>query len=154
MMTLEQKATNADTLKHIQEVRNALNVFVKELLDRGQQHDLSKLESPEVEAFTEFTPKLAATTYGSPEYEEFRKAMKPALDHHYAKNRHHPEHFKNGISDMTLIDVVELFADWRAATKRHHDGNLRKSISINGERFSMSPQLVKIFENTADLFDE
>ena len=31
-------------------------------------------------------------TYGSDEYKACLTEMKPALDHHYAANRHHPEH--------------------------------------------------------------
>lgn len=152
-LTLEQQATNYATMRHIERVRSLLNKIVVELLDRGEAHDQSKLESPEVEAFTEFTPKLAGSTYGSPEYDAFRKALGPALDHHYAKNRHHPEHFKSGIDDMNLVDLIEMFCDWKAAGERHNNGNIRKSIEVNAKRFEMSQQLVKIFENTADLLD-
>jgi hypothetical protein len=77
--------------------------------------------------------------------------MKPALDHHYANNSHHPEHYKNGIDDMSLLDLVEMICDWKAASERHNNGNIRKSIEVNGKRFEMSPQLIRIFENTADL---
>lgn len=153
-LTLEQKATNYDTFRHIERVRNLLNLVIVELLKRQELHDQSKLESPEVEAFTEYTPRLSTSTYGSPEYNAFKAAMKPALDHHYANNRHHPEHFKNGIFDMNLVDLIECLVDWKASSERHHDGNIRKSIEINGNRFNMTPQLVKIFENTAaELFD-
>lgn len=151
-LTEQEKATNYDTFRHIERVRNLLNVMVCELLTRGQLHDQTKLESPEVEAFTEFTGKLATSTYGSAEYEGFRKAMGPALAHHYAHNRHHPEHFKNGVDDMTLIDVLEMLCDWKAASERHNDGNIRKSIEKNADRFGLSPQLVRILENTAEMF--
>lgn len=150
-LTETQKATNYDTFRHIERVRNLLNDMAYLLLVRGQMHDQSKLRSPEVEAFTEFTSKLATCTYGSAEYEGFRKAMKPALDHHYANNRHHPEHFKGGVDDMNLIDVLEMLVDWKAASERHNDGNIRKSIEKNADRFSLSPQLVRILENTAEI---
>jgi hypothetical protein len=153
-LTLEEQATNFQTLKHIMRVRDILALFASQLLERGSVHDQSKLERPEVELFTEWTPRLAASTYGSAEYEAMRKELAPALAHHYAKNRHHPEHWKNGIADMNLIDLIEMFCDWKAATERHHDGNLHKSIEKNAGRFEMAPQLVKIFENTAKLFDE
>ena len=152
-LTLEQKATNYETFRHIERVRNLLNLFVRHLLARGEQHDQSKLAPPEVALFTEMTPTLAASTYGSPEYEEFRKRLGPALAHHYAKNRHHPEHHKHGVDDMNLIDLVEMFVDWKAAGERHHDGNIHKSIEKNANRFGLSPQLVRILENTAELFD-
>lgn len=151
-LTLEQQATNYETCKHIQLVQKNLHYVVAGLLERAELHDQCKLGSPEVELFTEYTPKLAACTYGSDEYEGFKKAMSVALTHHYAKSRHHPEHFKNGINDMNLIDLIEMFCDWLAATTRHNDGNIRKSIEINGNRFGMSPQLIKIFENTAEEF--
>lgn len=152
-MTLSEneKATNYETFRHIERVRNLLNVCIKELIKRGELHDQTKLESPEVEMFAEYTPKLAASTYGSEEYKKFLEAIKPALDHHYANNRHHPEHHKNGINDMNLLDLIEMLCDWKAASERHNDGNIRKSIEVNANRFGMSPQMVKIFENTADV---
>ena len=153
MLTIEQKATNDATWRHIWRVRELLNNCIKTLIDRGHNHDQSKLDTPEVEAFTEFTPKLAASTYNGKEYNEFKEAMKPALDHHYAHNRHHPEHFKDGVNDMNLIDVLEMMCDWKAAGERHNDGNIRRSIEINANRFGLSPQLVNILENTADLLD-
>jgi len=153
-LTIEQQATNYATMRHIERVRNLLNLFVQALLSRSELHDQSKLSSPEVEAFTEFTPKLATSTYGSAEYEGFRKALGPALAHHYARNRHHPEHHREGVSDMNLVDLVEMFCDWKAAGERHNDGNILKSIRHNADRFSLSPQLVRILENTAAMLDE
>jgi hypothetical protein len=148
-LTPEQKACNYETMRHIERVRNLLGKAVCDLLLRAEQHDQSKLGSPEVEAFTEFTPKLATTTYGSSEYEGYKKAMAPALAHHYARNAHHPEHYKNGVNDMTLFDVLEMLLDWKAAGERHNDGNILRSIEKNTDRFNLSPQLVKILENTA-----
>lgn len=143
-----------ETLKHIEMVRNYLRMFTDALTLRGVKHDASKLESPELEIFTECTPKLASLTYGSPEYNESLKELKVALEHHYAGNRHHPEHFTKGIEDMTLIDIVEMLCDWKAASLRQHDGNLLKSIELNAERFGYDRQLKQIFLNTAKLLDE
>ena len=151
MLTTEDKATNYDTFRHIERVRNLLNQCVTDLMRRGELHDQTKLDSPEVEAFTQYTPKLAGCTYGSDEYKGYLAAIKPSLDHHYAHNRHPPEHHKNGVNDMNLLDIVEMLCDWKAASERHNDGNIRKSIEINATRVGMSPQLVTIMENTADL---
>jgi hypothetical protein len=151
MLTTEEKATNNDTFRHIERVRNLLNRCVADLLNRGEAHDQTKLVCPEVAIFTEFTPKLSGSTYGSLEYNAFLEKMKPALDHHYANNSHHPQHYKNGINDMNLLDIIEMLCDWKAASERHNDGNIRKSIEINADRFGISPQLTKVLENTADL---
>jgi len=146
MLTAEEQSTNCETLTHIQYVRNLLNVFVVQLLDRSARHDRS--ENPELKTFVKYTPKLAASTYGSDEYKRFLEEMKPALDHHYALNRHHPEHFVNGVEGMDLIDLIEMLADWKAATLRHNNGDINKSIEINAKRFNISPQLVTILLNT------
>jgi len=148
-LTLEEKATNYETMEHIHTVCHYLNLFIKEMLDRCEKHDQSKLCSPEVEIFTEFTNKLAGTTYGSDEYKKHLRSMKPTLDHHYANNAHHPEFYINGMEGMTLIDLIEMFADWVSATKRHKDGDIFKSIEINQKRFGYPDMLKKIFVRTA-----
>jgi hypothetical protein len=117
-------------------------------------HDSSKLEEPEKAAFDEFTPKLAATTYGSPEYQESLDGLGEALKHHYANNSHYPEFHKDGVRDMHLVDIVEMFCDWQAATERHADGDIMKSIDINQKRFGFSDDLRDIFRNTATLLVE
>lgn len=140
--------SSKDTLEHIRTVNKVLGKFVMELLGRGQNHDATKLRAPEKEIFDEYTPKLKGSTYGSDEYKAFLKEMKVALDNHYALNHHHPEHYEDGVNDMDLIDLIEMICDWKAATERHADGDINKSILINKDRFKMSDQLVKIFQNT------
>ena len=136
------------TLRHVETVRNHLNLCVRELLERGEQHDHSKLQSPEREAFDEFTEKLRGSTYGSPEYKQFLEDLKFPLAHHYATNRHHPEHHANGVQGMTLIDVIEMVCDWRSSSMRHTDGDIFKSLPINQKRFGYSDDLAQIIENT------
>lgn len=138
-----------ETLKHIRRVQEIISMFVFDLTTRGNIHDNSKLEEPELSCFVENVYKLASLTFPSPEYQASKDALKPALEHHYARNRHHPEHHKNGIDDMTLQDLVEMFCDWKAASERQNNGNILKSIQHNGREFKMSEQLIKIFENTA-----
>lgn len=117
-----------ETRKHIARVNELLHLVVKLLLDRGDVHDASKLADPEVETFAKVTERLSGLTFGSQEYDDCLLEMKPALDHHYAKNRHHPQHFPNGVTGMTLIDVVEMLCDWKASSERQHDGNILKIV--------------------------
>ena len=153
-LTLEQQACNYETYEHINWVQHFIQILVKDLLDRAIKHDQSKLDTPEVELFAEHTHKLSGMTYGSPEFNECKKLLGPALEHHYANNRHHPEHFPDGIEGMNLLDLIEMFCDWKASSLRHNDGNLLKSVEINAKRFKMTKQLKQIFENTAELIDE
>lgn len=152
-LTTDEKATNHETWTHINQVREFLQKMAYALIDRALAHDQSKLKHPEVQIFTEFTAKLAGLTYGSDEYKQCLKDMGPALTHHYARNRHHPEHFADGVNDMNLLDLVEMLCDWKAATLRHNDGNLNKSLEINAKRFSIDSQLARILHNTARLLE-
>lgn len=79
-----------DTLTHSRRVDELLLQMIAELQDRVTKHDLSKIQSPEKEMFDEFSSKLKDSTYNSEEYKGFLRDM-PALPHHYANNRHHPE---------------------------------------------------------------
>ncbi len=137
-----------DTLEHIKRISQLLNKMVLELMCRMQGHDASKLRSPEKEIFDIYTPKLKGSTYGSEEYKVFLKEMQGALNNHYEFNHHHPEHYQKGVDDMDLIDLVEMLCDWKAATERHANGSIDKSIIINKDRFGLSDQLVSIFQNT------
>lgn len=142
------------TMLHIEEVRKNIRWFTDKLTSRGVNHDKSKLRSPEVEAFAEHTPRLEYLEYGSEAYERELEELQTTIDHHYAKNRHHPEHFDNGINDMTLVDLVEMLCDWRASAKRNKNGNLLKSIEKNAKRFHIDSQLKQILVNTAKSIDE
>jgi hypothetical protein len=179
---MEENEARLETLKHIDNVKKMIRKIINQLELRGRLHDASKLVEPEVSTFNIYTEKLKNSTYGSEEYKQFLKEMKPALDHHYKENRHHPEHFKkfvcNGcfreydnlpercccgysqfqeepnMDQMNMIDLMEMFCDWKAATLRHSNGDLMKSIEINSERFKISPQLQRIFKNSVKLFEE
>ena len=151
-MTLDE--CRVETQKHIDKVRKYIRFFTDKLTSRGENHDASKMESPEVELFAEHTERLAEIEYGSDEYKKELEELQPALEHHYAVNRHHPQHFPNGINDMNIIDIVELIADWKASSERYNNGNLLKSIEINAKRFNMDEQLTQILMNTARMMDE
>jgi hypothetical protein len=118
---------------------------------RGREHDSSKLEPPEKAIFDVYGPKLRGLTYSADpdsEYQQCLRQMDEALEHHYKHNDHHPEHFENGIRDMNLIQLVEMFCDWVAATKRHDDGDIRRSIYENADRFGYGDELRQILLNT------
>jgi len=138
----------ADTLAHIKRVNTLLIEAAATLIHRASVHDNSKLVDPEKAIFDEFTPKLKGSTYGSDEYKGFLVSMKIALDHHYANNSHHPEHYPNGVDGMNLFDLLEMLLDWKAATERHADGDIAKSLEINRGRFKLSDQTVAVLDNT------
>lgn len=141
--------SSADTLRHIRRVDELLKQCVVQLLHRGTVHDASKLADPEKATFDEFTPKLKQVSYGSPEYKACTDAMDEAIQHHYAHNSHHPQHYPAGIHGMDCLDIVEMLADWKAAGERHSDGCLIRSVQINRAKFGMQEQLVEMLLNSA-----
>jgi len=145
-----------DHLRHVERVRELIGGFIAELAERARGHDASKLtDQCEREGFSGAFHRLRGLTYGSPEYKaqlEDPKVGGPltsAVHHHRAANRHHPEFHENGVLDMDLVDLDEMFADWVSACDRHDDGDIFKSIEHNEKRFGMGPVLTAVFVNTA-----
>lgn len=144
-----------DTQRHIDRVGYFLREAAQQLCIRAEKHDASKLQSPEKEYFDEYTPRLASLEFGTPEYTQNIQDLKPALEHHYANNSHHPQFYEDGVNGMDLFDLIEMFYDWKAAGERGKPGtgDIFKSIDINAERFGISKQLKKILINTANRYN-
>lgn len=142
--------STADTLDHIGNVQARIRECTNNLIVRAERHDKSKLSEPEKSAYDNLMRFKSSheMVYGSPDYAEGLKILGPALDHHYAVNSHHPQHHEHGIAGMTLLDLVEMLADWRAAGERYKDGSITQSLAHNKERFGISDQLATILENT------
>ena len=141
--------STVDAKLHIEKIRDTFNnLVIPELTKRAELHDQSKLENPEKETYDKYIPKLKEVKYGTPEYDAIKEEMaKGGLNHHYSVNRHHPEHFENGIKDMTLFDIIEMYFDWHAASLRSDTG-FEKGLLMNIERYNISDDLRQIFINT------
>jgi hypothetical protein len=118
-----------ETHEHIAEVRGRVLAVAQDLIDRADRHDRSKLE-----------------------YKAFLGGMGEGLSHHYEANDHHPEHFPGGVQDMNLVQVIEMLADWKAATMRHVNGSLQRSIVQNADRFGYGKEFMALLLNTATYF--
>jgi hypothetical protein len=147
-----------DTQAHIERVQWFIGEAIANLEDRLALHDKSKLVEPELSAFDIATPKLAHMEYGSDEYKQSLADLGPALAHHFEHNDHHPEHYENGCAGMSLMALIEMLCDWRAASERvkqRADGDtyLKKSfeegLAYNQERFGYGDELAGILLNTA-----
>mgnify|MGYP003611546514 CR=1 FL=1 len=140
------------TIKHKTLVLGYILRFCCKLIYRGVVHDYSKLGFFEGSSYGRYLPELKDMNYGSEKYEQVLKKFQPAIDHHYLLNRHHPQHFKEGYSGMNLLDLTEMFFDWKAASrKKIGTGSLEKSLSINVDRFKMSEDISKIMHNSLDI---
>ncbi len=104
-----------ETWEHIHAVQCYMLEIVEDLTERAWRHDQSKLVSPEIEVFDRVTPRLRGMTYGSDEYKATLAEMGDGLLHHYNENDHHPEHIDGTLGWMSLVQLVELLCDWKAA---------------------------------------
>lgn len=138
-----------DTLEHIKRVGQLLAEDIDYLAYELSTHDASKLQEPEKSAFDRETPLLKQLEYGSDDYKKALARLGIALAHHYKVNAHHPEHYETGIKGMSLLQILVMLNDWKAASERHATGDIYKSIEINQQRFGYSDELKQIFLNTA-----
>jgi hypothetical protein len=147
-----------ETLTHVRRVGDFLADAAANLVRRAAKHDHSKVCAPEKAVFDEMTPRLARLTYGSQEYLDSVQELGPALEHHFQENDHHPEHYEDGVAGMSLMALIEMLCDWRAAserTKQRADGDeyLKRSFAdglrYNQERFGYGDELARVIENTA-----
>lgn len=138
--------------EHIRNVQIYLGDVVSELYSRIIYHDITKYGDKELPLVVN-KAKLDTLPYMSDEYKAALESVQEAVQHHYRNNRHHPEFWKDGIRDMTLIDLMEMLADWKAASQSTAGGNILQSIKKNRERFGISPELEKILVNTVIYLD-
>jgi len=58
---------------------------------------------------------------------------------------------KPSLDWMNLIQLLEMLADWKAASERHANGNLARSIEVNTARFNMTVAQVELLRSTAEM---
>lgn len=142
------------TLAHKFWIMCYISKFCLKLFYRALKHDLSKFSKAEMRGFAKHITELKNTTYGSEEYKVMLKELKPTIQHHYQHNCHHPENHKHGVYDFDLYDLVEMFYDWKASTKRSVNGNMEKSIRFNQKRFKINDDVIMIYFNTNKKIDQ
>jgi hypothetical protein len=133
--------------EHIATVEAWMGRAIQSLANRAIMHDQSKFQEPERSGFQAMTAdaRLKELTYGSDEYRAVLREHKPTIQHHYERNDHHPEHYGAGTMAMSLLALIEMLCDWKAST----DGDLRRSIEVNQQRFGYSDELRSILVMTA-----
>ena len=142
------------TENHKNNVKNIMDVIINELYERADNHDNSKVEEPELPMFIEFLSQIKNYKYGTKEYNDF-VATNEYCKHHFDVNNHHPEHFKNGVHGMNLINITEMFSDWISASIQRSNYSKRDEMVDNiiklCEKFKIDILLTQILINTVDL---
>jgi len=147
-MTENEQKNVGLILKHKEDIAKMLAKFAGEISYRSAIHDNSKFDTDEFNACSENVNEFGKHEFDSPGERELRLRLSDAFSSHRKKNRHHPEHFDNGIDGMNLIDLLEMVADWRSASNRNAGDSIRKSLPIVQEKYKISPQLMNVLTNT------
>lgn len=144
---MEQIETEEYIKGHISRVRRHIDIFIQLLIRRAENHDKSKLEEPELSWWKEMD-KEPRYPYGSEEYKQKIKRWNKVFKHHYQYNRHHPEHYEYGVSEMTLIDIVEMMCDWLGYKDTTTVTEALKVCDEQMARYDISEELRQIIFNT------
>lgn len=144
---MEQIETEEYIKEHISRVRRHISTFIQLLIRRAENHDKSKLEEPELSWWKEMD-KEPRYPYGSEEYKQKIKRWNKVFKHHYQYNRHHPEHYEYGVSEMTLIDIVEMMCDWLGYKDTTTVTEALKVCDEQMARYDISEELRQVIFNT------
>lgn len=138
---------------HKESIAKYLAKFCAEISFRSSIHDDSKFRKDEFEVYSDNVEEFNKYSWDSPEERRLREKLTPAGVIHRKRNRHHPEYFENGIDGMNLIDLLEMLCDWRSAAERGPGDSIRKNLPTLQEKYNISPQLLKLLENTLKDFN-
>jgi len=140
--------TLCEVLQHQSRVRANIAEMRAKLELRGIRHDMSKLDAEEFDVFASTHEQFKTVNYNTPEYAECVRLAKPAVDAHYAKNSHHTAHYANGFADMSLFDIMEMLADWLAASVRSPDLTFVESLPAAFDRYDIPINMRIVILNT------
>jgi len=150
----EEAKTITTILRHNRLVASYLINLACAMEKRAIVHDASKLSVDEFTGFVQINRIAREHEYGSQEYKDSIKKT-DAVALHYSRNPHHPEHYKSGVDDMSLVDLIEMVADWKAASETYGQTSLEEALEIQAKRFGLSAKhlyliglIVKEFEKT------
>ena|SRR5260221_9161555 len=137
-----------DLVDHKGRVAGYLQMVANALFRRAAIHDNSKFMPEEYEPYDKAFPELQKYAFGTKELQAVYDKIRPALQHHFAFNDHHVEHFEHGVNDMTLIQLIEMVCDWLAASERSKT-SIEMGLEINKEKYGIDDQTFAIILNTA-----
>lgn len=129
--------TLASDLYHQRAVQILLLRLAHRLEQRALMHDHSRLCRDELEGFSKIRHIPFQRDMASPEYQASLRREVVGL--HWSRNRHHPEFYPGGYPDMTLLDIIEMAADWRAAGYTYKDQDFEGNLVKLFERFEIGP---------------
>lgn len=150
--THEQMTTSRqDTLRHIQAVQTNMDEMIALLRARSNKHDLSKLQEPEMTGYAGLHADMRGVSYGTPEYAAVIERYRSTVEHHYNHNDHHPQHHAAGVAGMSMLMLLEMLADWKAAAEqRDTGGSLSRSLDHYEQQPACDRTIARLLRQTAE----
>lgn len=145
------KDSTATTLKHIRRVNELLIDEAQDLLSRAKVHDESKfsdIEKSRLDRMEALIEREGQAAFGTEEYKRRTDMLGPMVEHHRRNNDHHPEFHPDGVKGMDLVQLLEMFCDWKAASERGEESAMNLTFAC--EKYGVSDQLKSIFIMTAN----
>ena len=140
---------------HIELVRNNIYLFQEleeyndifdELTLRASNHDRSKFSEPELTPYIWLTWNYHHIQNNIP-FElpiGMDQKIRDAKIHHFSNNRHHPE-WHVDLNDMTIVDLIEMVCDWKAAGQEFGEKSLVDYADrVLGKRFHFSQKKINL----------
>lgn len=137
---INEISTLVKIIQHINQVSHLLNELSRKLAARADVHDSSKFNPDEFTGFCQLDANRQhqKEEYGSKGYEDGIKNI-DAVKLHQSRNSHHPEYWPNGLSDMSLVDIIEMLVDWEIARQtRDTEQDINKTWQSRQQRFNLS----------------
>lgn len=140
-MISDEIKTLTRIIRHQRHVGFLLRELARQLEREADTHDQSKLEFDELEGFYQLDigRNHQKQEYGSKDYEAGIQI--DAVKLHYERNDHHPEHYPNGLDDMSFVKVLVMLYDWESARLERDTGaDMDKTWAMRQKRFNLSDQ--------------
>lgn len=142
---MQQNNALIPVIMHIRAVQELLAVMAVDLQARALTHDQSKYTKEEL-PLAYAKSRLDSLEYGGEEFRAAIEELKPAVQHHYAHNSHHPEHYPHGWAGMTLLDMLEMMCDLRASLP---NADYFDVLDAHAEKHGIPKDVVLLMKNTA-----
>ena len=142
----------ARATRHIMTVQLILRTLAREMLNRADAHDLSKLGPDEFGGMIAIDRIADKCGLNSPEY--MAALSGGAIQLHVSRHSHHPEYHVSGVQNMSLLDIVEMVCDWKAANVLRGHPEWNESVRMMSERLGLSSEQIYLINLIASELDK
>ncbi|MGL4589831.1 MAG: DUF5662 family protein [Mycoplasmatales bacterium] len=140
--------------EHRKRVEKALTEIQHDIEARKQNHDLDKIENPEIyEVYNEHFPILKTIPFGTKEYKQYEADYFSNAHYLHVQNRHHFYDHRNTTTKPNLLDILEALVDIRESIKQYDEYNTESAIEVLKRKKIDQLSLAEVVENTIRYLD-